>query len=46
MPVLISHYRSYSKKPVCMGIFKICIVAGKRTVFLPPGSMSRAHIKV
>ena len=46
MPVLISHYGSHHTKPVYMGIFKICMVTGKRTVFSPPGSLHRGFVKV
>jgi hypothetical protein len=34
LPVLIAHYESHHTKPVGMGILKICMVAGERTVFI------------
>jgi hypothetical protein len=43
--ILLLTMGSHHTKPVCMGIFKICTVVGKRTVFSRPRSVPRADIK-
>jgi hypothetical protein len=33
LPVLNANYGAHHIKPVCMGIFQICMVVGEQTVF-------------